>query len=289
MSVTLAPGSEALNKDKTHRFCTCWKITRADATVFRFTDHDHAIIFGGDTYTPAGGFRVSARQKQAGLQQQNLEIVGMLSAAAITHADLRAGLYRDAEVWEYLVDWHYPWAGSLASFRYWIAELRFTGEEWEARVEGIVRKLRPAVGKLYTRECWHTLGDAACGIDLDHADWKETGTVSDVTSAGFDKRRVFEMDDLTEANEFFNDGYIVWTAGNNDSLTGEVKDWDIGTHKVELQEPMPYDIAVADTAVVRKGCDKLAATCKDTFSNLPNFGGFPFVPGNDRMLQTPVR
>lgn len=289
MSVTIAAGPTALTENKTHRFCTCWKITRTDATILYFTDHDHAIVFGGQTYTPVGGFRASARRKQSGLAQQNMEVVGILTSGAITHADLRGGRYREAEVWEYLVDWMYPWAGALMSSRYWIAELRFTGEEWEARVEGVSRWLRPPIGKLYSRSCWHTLGDTACTIDLELGAWKETGTVSDVTTAGFDKRRVFEMNDLAKASDLYNYGFITWTSGNNNGLIGEIKDWTLGTFKMELQEPMPYDLAVADTAVVRAGCDKLAATCKTKFSNLVNHGGFPFIPGNDRMLQTPVR
>ena len=44
---------------------------------------------------------------------------------------------------------------------------------------------------------------------------------------------------------------------------------------------------VADTFNIIAGCDKLAATCKTKFSNMVNFGGFPFIPGNDKMIRTP--
>ena len=33
------------------------------------------------------------------------------------------------------------------------------------------------------------------------------------------------------------------------------------------------------------GCDKVAATCRVKFSNLLNFGGFPFVPGIDTLME----
>ena len=31
---------------------TCWKITRTDAVVFGFTDHDQVLSFGGTDYLP---------------------------------------------------------------------------------------------------------------------------------------------------------------------------------------------------------------------------------------------
>jgi uncharacterized phage protein (TIGR02218 family) len=37
------------------------------------------------------------------------------------------------------------------------------------------------------------------------------------------------------------------------------------------------------------GCDKLRTTCRDKFSNINNFGGFPFVPGQDAMFDTPTQ
>jgi uncharacterized phage protein (TIGR02218 family) len=286
--LTLAAQPAALIKCQTHRFCTLWKIERTDSTILYFTDHDHEITYSGNTYTPTGGFNASAVQKQGEGGTQNLEIVGALSSSAITHADLRAGRYHEAKVTAYLVDWHYPWAGAFETSVFWISEVRYTGEDWEARVEGYGRWLRPRIGKLYARTCWHTLGDTACGINLNLSAWKESGTVDDVTSGGLDDRRVFSASGLTKADDFFNRGYITWSTGSNAALISEVKDWTLSTTKIELQLPTKYPIAVSDTFAIRAGCDKLASTCKDTFSNLVNFGGFPTIPGDDKAMQTPL-
>ena len=35
---------------------TLWKVTRLDAEVFGFTDHDKNIVFGGVTYEARSGF-----------------------------------------------------------------------------------------------------------------------------------------------------------------------------------------------------------------------------------------
>jgi len=35
------------------------------------------------------------------------------------------------------------------------------------------------------------------------------------------------------------------------------------------------------------GCDRQLATCRDRFDNVPNFRGFPHIPGNDFVLRYP--
>ena len=63
----------------------------------------------------------------------------------------------------------------------------------------------------------------------------------------------------------------------------EVKDFSAGGVFV-LQQAMPNAIAIGDAYSVHAGCDKLLATCRDKFSNVINFRGFPHVPGLDRMV-----
>jgi len=282
MSLALDANIEALLEQRTHRFASCWEIERTDGTIFRFTDHDKELTVDGDAYAPTGGFSASAIQAGANLQDQNRELLGVLDAAAITHDDLRAGLYREAKVTQMLVDWRYPWAGAITTMVYWLAEIRFSGEQWEARVEGLTRWLNPKVGDLYSRTCQHVVGDSRCGVTL--SSYKESGTVAAITT----QRRVFTVSGLTKADGYFTFGLLTWTSGSNDGLEHEVKLHDVGgSTAITLQLPTPYDIGVADGFDISAGCDKLQATCKDKFSNLDNFGGFPFIPGNDRMLQSP--
>jgi uncharacterized phage protein (TIGR02218 family) len=35
------------------------------------------------------------------------------------------------------------------------------------------------------------------------------------------------------------------------------------------------------------GCDRALATCRDRFGNVPNFRGFPHIPGTDFVLHYP--
>lgn len=271
----------SLNTNRTHRFSTCWQIERANGTIFRFTDHDSALELNGNTFTPAGGFDASARQSRAHLEPANLDFVGMISASALTEDDLRAGLYREAKITEYLVDWRYPWLGVFIENTYWINESQFTGEHWEAKVKGLARFLEPKVGKVYNRTCNHTLGDSNCQVVL--GPLTASGTVSGIVTA----RRIFQSD-LGQANDYFNYGLLTWTSGINNGLTTEIHDFATVDGTVQLAIEAPFDIEVNDTFSAIRGCDKRPVTCKDTFSNLVNFGGFPFIPGTDKMLQSPM-
>jgi uncharacterized phage protein (TIGR02218 family) len=47
---------------------------------------------------------------------------------------------------------------------------------------------------------------------------------------------------------------------------------------------MPRPIQAGDTFSITAGCDKRFETCRDRFSNVVNFGGFPHMPGNDFAL-----
>jgi uncharacterized phage protein (TIGR02218 family) len=283
---------ESLLVRRVHRFVTLWKIERTDGEIFRFTDHDRPLDFEGHTYTPVAGFSASARQKETGLEAQNLEAIGVLSSEAITHDDLAAGKYSDAEVTEYLVDWGAPWIGAIQKQRYWITEARFSGEHWEAKVEGIARWLRQPVGDVYGRTCRYSLGDDNCSASLGVDETK--GVIVQEVTSPYNARSYFTVSRSAPywSDGDANHGTVRWVSGANSGKIYEVKTFvnklDVPTrYIIRLQEPTLADIAANDEALLTVGCDKLMTTCRDKFDNLANFGGFPTIPGPDRMLQTP--
>ena len=88
------------------------------------------------------------------------------------------------------------------------------------------------------------------------------------------------------ADGWFTAGRLLWTSGANAGLSVEVK-----THaalpaavRIDLWQAMPEGIAAGDAFTVTAGCDKRFETCRDRFSNVINFGGFPHMPGNDYAL-----
>ena len=86
-----------------------------------------------------------------------------LDDAAITEADVAAGLYDQASVELWRVDWSRPdlkvrlWVGTLA-------RIRREGGGFVAELEGPLAKLERVVGRTYGRMCDARLGDARCGV-----------------------------------------------------------------------------------------------------------------------------
>jgi hypothetical protein len=71
---------------------TCWKVTRSDAQVFGFTDHDRDLVVSGVTYRATSGYTRTAVQDGSALGVDNLDLEGVFDDDAITELDLRAGL-----------------------------------------------------------------------------------------------------------------------------------------------------------------------------------------------------
>lgn len=172
--------NEASRLSKLKKLATLWKIERVDSTVFRFTDHDKVIAFGGHDYTPVGGVSASARQMQTGLGPQNLEVKGMLSSPAITNEDLRLGKYHGATVTEYLVDWGHIDSGEYYYSVYKITNISYTGEWWEAEMESLPVLLQENLGVRAIRLCRRKLGASDCKVVL--SGYKKEMTVAVVST-----------------------------------------------------------------------------------------------------------
>lgn len=278
--ITLSSELISLLSSEVLKTATCWSLHRSDGTVLRFTDSDTIITYDGEQYSPAGGGNASATSKLGGLQQRNRELSGVLESDAITVEDLRSGRYREACVDEYVVSIEEDPATLILHNRYWIEDVTFSDENWQATMSATPSWLTPEVGRYYNRTCEARLGDAYCNVDL-AASTQSGKTVGTIITA----RQKFASD-ATGAEGFFTHGKITFTSGDNTGLTGEVKKFEAdGT--ISLWLAMPFDIDPGDLFTIEPGCDRLASTCIDKFNNIVNFRGYPFIPGTDKAYQTP--
>lgn len=262
---------------QTATLCTIWKITRTDSTVLRVTDHDRDLVVSGQTYLAALGYSASAIRTVAGLGANNLDIEGILDAAAITDADLRAGRWDHAAVRVSVVDWSNPAGGVLLLRAGWLGQVEIARGEFRAELLGLSRAFDGTVGEVYQPTCRASLGDARCGVDLGPL------TVTGTIDADASDRRTLVDSARTESAGTFDFGLLTWTSGANDGLAMEVRVSTVGG--IELQLPMPYAVASGDAYSLTPGCDGLFATCRDRFANVLNFRGEPHVPGTDQLLR----
>lgn len=251
-----------------------WKLTRRGGQAFAFTDHDVTIPFGGVDYAPSSAFDASAVPTNADLNTDSLEAVGLLDAEGITAADMEAGVWDGASVELRRVNWANLADGAEVVRVGEIGEVHRDGGTYRAEIRGLTYALQNNIGRTVTPACDATLGDARCGVDLEAL--RVAGTVTAATSS-----RVFAIS--LGGADTYNYGVITWTAGANAGLSMEVKLHAAG--ELTLQLAMPHPVEAGDAFTIVPGCDKRKETCKATFSNVVNFRGFSFVPGQDQVLR----
>jgi uncharacterized phage protein (TIGR02218 family) len=256
------------------------KITRKDAVVKGFTTHDCDIALAEVTYKAASALTPSAIESRAGLAVDNLEVTGILDSADIAEADIEAGAYDFARVDVFACNWADLSQGTLQLRRGWLGEVTSAGTHYVAELRGMHDLLQRPVGDYYTPECRFNLGDANCCVNL--AAQTVAGTVTSVID-----NANFRDAAQSAATNTFAYGLLTWTSGANKGQSMEVKAWNASSHAFTLWLPMPKPISIGDAYTVTPGCDKRFTTCKNTFSNGANFGGFPYVPGVGNIMQYP--
>ena len=250
--------------------CTCWKVTRRDATVLGFTDHDRDLTVGGVTYKSAVGFVPSSVDRSTELTADNQQLVGIIDSDELTAADLRNGVYTGARVDIYEVDWSAETVSRTLMVGH-LGTVEISGNQYFANLISLEHELTKPATRIVSLLCDADLGDTRCGYTLT----ADSGTVTTVVA----EKRKWTDTSLTADNAHYDGGKVVWLTGNNAGLTMDVKRYLSADDSVELYEPMPLAIQVGDTYNIFRGCDKRIATCADTFSNAANFRGFPHIPG----------
>lgn len=91
----------------------------------------------------------------------------------------------------------------------------------------------------------------------------------------------------TYSDQFYRDGSIIWTTGANAGVVSAIADYRHSDRKIVLLMPTPFDITIGARGVVRVGCDGLLGTCRDKFQNVLNFGGDPYAPSVQQMIEPP--
>lgn len=144
--------------------CHAWVLTRADAVRMGFTDHDRDLEIEGVMCRAASGWTAGAAESELGLSAGAASVAGGLDDAAISEAQIEAGLYDGATVELWRVDWSRPelrvrlWVGSLAA-------IRRSGGGFVAELAGPMAALERVVGRTYGRQCDAVLGDGRCRVD----------------------------------------------------------------------------------------------------------------------------
>lgn len=261
-----------------------WALIRRDGTMFGFTDHDQDLAFEGVTFRADSGLSARALEQVTGLAVDNSEAVGALRDAGLNDADIMAGRYDGAglRIWE--VNWAAPDERRLI-FRGSLGEITRAGGAFRAELRGLSEALGQPGGRIYHAACSASLGDAACGFDLDTPGYFAETPLLDAQDGG--QLRVGPIDAV--APGWFTGGRVIVQSGTADGLIGHIRDDRMtdGLRVLTLWDSLRATLAPGDLLRLEVGCDKQAGTCRLKFDNFLNFRGFPHIPGEDWLTAYP--
>lgn len=273
MADAIAAGASSL--------CQCWRLTRADGMVLGFTDHDADIAFEGTSFRADSGLAGGDVETTLGLAVGGTEVSGALTSAALTETDIALGLWDNATVERWRVDWRDP-SQRLLLDRGSIGEIRRHDHGFTVEVRSPAHVLDQPRGRLFQANCAADLGDARCGVNVDVPAYRGAGAVN-----APDSRQSFDVSGLEVfADGWFTGGWLVWTSGANAggraALRRHAASGSLAT--LSLFQPTVRPIVAGDAFLAYAGCDKRFDTCRTRFANQLNFRGFPHMPGNDFVL-----
>ncbi|WP_306118126.1 MULTISPECIES: DUF2163 domain-containing protein [unclassified Roseitalea] len=279
----LHPDLDAHLQSDATTVCLVWIVTRADGVKLGFTDHDRTLEVDGVACAPATGFTAGAAEASLGLSGDMSDVAGVLSSAAVTEADIEAGVYDGAQVALYLVNWQHVHSASLVR-RYHIGEITRQGESFRVELRSLAAALDQPKGRYYTRHCDAELGDARCGVNLSVPQFSDTGAVA----AMIDPHTI-ELTGLTAfETRWYDFGTLRFDGGPRQGDTAVIatarRPDGTGAVRLVMQKPVGDAPVPGDPVTVFAGCDKAFRTCRLKFANEANFRGFPHMPGDDRAL-----
>lgn len=281
--LSLSPSVQAKLDRRATTLCQCWRVSRNDATVMGFTDHDRDLTFNGVTFRANTGLSASQLESGVGFAPGTGEAAGALSDESLTESDLLNGVYDGASVETWLVDWTDVADRALLDVAT-IGEIRRGEQAFSAELRSSAHLFDQQQGRAFQRNCSADIGDARCGLNVMAPGFHATGVIAAYSGGVIDI-------DLSQSFDsgFFAGGVLTFTNSANEAARFTIKSHrqDDLRAAVTLWTAPAGAIVASDEVLMTAGCDKSPTTCRLKFSNIVNFRGFPHMPGNDRVIAYP--
>ncbi len=253
--------------------CWCWRVTRNDGVMFGFTDHDRDLAFDGTSFEAATAFTGTEIEGAVGLNVDTLDVEGALKSDRLNEADLVAGLFDNALIEIYRVNWQEPEQRVLMRYGN-LGEVSRSRHHFRCEIRGLAHELQQPKGRIVQFGCDADLGDARCKIDLDQPAFRS----NDGVVASIDGPRLFAASGLNGyANNWFTRGLITWLSGANAGRTAEVKLHRKGTGgvNIEIWQRMAEAIEAGDNFRI---VGRLRQAIRDLPGEIRQHGKLPRLP-----------
>jgi uncharacterized phage protein (TIGR02218 family) len=269
--------------DGTQTATLAWfmRVTRTDTTVYGFTSAQRDVEIGGVDYLAGPGLEVANLVSTAGFAVDNTELTILADDTIITVPDILAGRWNNAAFVLFRASWADKSLGIDVHKAGTFGTVQPANGAFTVELRGLQQYLQQPIGAASTKTCRARLGDAKCRKDL--TAFTVTGTLTSVTS-----QQVFADTGRSEADDYFGNGLLTWTGGDNIGITAQVKTYVQTGGVITLSVPAVAAVQVGDTYSLVAGCRKrVDEDCRDKFANILNFQGEPHRPTIDELTASP--
>jgi uncharacterized phage protein (TIGR02218 family) len=268
----------------------CLRIVPTAGSPIYLTDHPRDLSMSGHTYLSTAGYEFTGYSGAAGFSPASIDIEGVAGASGVTRAAVGSGLFDGARCYVFATSWASPVEDQEPVVAGIFGKATLLDHRFQIGGVSLIDALNQSVGQTYGAQCPKAFCGteyAGCGVSL--AANTVTGTLTSVTSAS-----VFYAAARTEAADTFGAGTIQFTSGPNAGLKAlEIKSFSGGV--ITTFEPFYYLPVAGNSYRMVRGCRKRLSDCQArwngsaTFSNVANFGGFPWIPTSSTYSQAGQR
>ena len=243
----------------------CLKFTCGSAS-YLYTSSSRDAILNGETYAAVpikrGKFEVSQDAIKSDL---DITLARTCDLVALFIGQPPEGL---VQITVYRIH-----KGDTEAIVYWkgrVTSCSITGDEATLKCESIFTSLKRAgLRACYQIPCRHTLYSSQCGVDGNEYSLRLT----EVVPSG---RKLSHSSLATKADGWFSGGWAELDSGAKRMIVAH------SGSVVTLNYPFNDISSSGATVTFYAGCDALIATCASKFNNVLNFGGFPYIPTDNK-------
>lgn len=236
-------------------------------TEWCYTSADREIEYGGKTYLPRAVSDSGMVQGGSSANDFTLDC-----PADIPIVDLFKGTPPSESIWLTVRRMHVGeadapiyWNGNVTNVkRLDLASAQVIGKPLTASFK------RTGLRLCWTRECPHFLYDPGCKVDPE--DYRVNATITAKTGT------TVTLDTVDgKADGYFTGGFVSWEANEDGTIDRRM----IETHSGLVLGifGLTDRMEIGDTLAIYPGCDRTPTICQGRFNNLPNYGGYDFMPG----------
>lgn len=270
----------------------CVRVEAVDGSIFRFASYPHDLTMSnGAVYRSDLGYEPTDMVMETTARGSIFDLAGFFDAAGISRDQLNAGVLDGARVYAFATSWATPVEDEEELLLAFFGKAHIRDGKYAIECMGALDALTQSVGNTFGPLCTHILFDETLDGDIIStdrsrctgprsapdgpvlADYKETGTITSVTSA-----KVFADSSRAEAVGYFDYGSIKFTSGDNAGLRSIKIKKHTASGTIELYHAPHYAVQVGDSYEMVPGCDhQRLGDCFTKFNNCKNCNGNDYM------------